>query len=232
MRICLLVLTLIFTLTASAFAQTSSDKLVFDEATIHAREGRYPEALEKFRGLLSSVKKAELAAKVHFNIGVCLYHLGQFENAVNEYQAAITADRAYQKAFYTLGIAQAALGKTSEAKAAFYEAVRLKKNDGEAWFDLGLVMLAERDEKDRKAAGEAFENALRYNSINSADAINNLGVIAALNGDLAVAEKKFKAALKMGGSAEARNNLEVCAQYKQSLNRELIAKLIPVTGRR
>ncbi len=226
MRICLLVLTLIFILTGAAFSQTSSDKLVFEKASTHAREGRYMEALEKYRGLLSSVKKAKPAAKVHFNIGVCLYHLEQFENAAAEYQAAITADRAYQKAFYTLGIAQAASGKTNEAKAAFYEAVRLKKNDGEAWFDLAMVLLAEGDEKNYEAARDAFENAAKNNSINTADAINNIGVIAALNGDLAAAEKKFKAALKMGGSAEAKSNLEVCVQYKQSLNRELIAKLI------
>ncbi|HEV7643338.1 MAG TPA: tetratricopeptide repeat protein [Pyrinomonadaceae bacterium] len=226
MRVFLFISVLIFTLTGSAFSQTSSDKFVFDEATTYAREGLYAEALEKYRGLLPSVKKAELAAKIHFNIGVCLYHLGQFENAVSEYQAAIAADGAYQKAFYTLGIAQAALGKTNEAKAAFYEAVRLKKNDGEAWFDLGMVLLAESDEKDHEAASEAFENAVKNNSINSVDAINNIGVIAALNGDLAAAEKKFKAALKMGDSAEAKNNLEVCAQYKQSLNRELIARLI------
>ena len=113
MRICLLVLTLIFILTGPAFSQTSSDKLVFDEATIHAREGRYPEALEKYRGLLPSVKKAESAAKVHFNIGICFYHLGQFENAAADYREAISTDRAYQKAFYTLGIVQAALGKTN-----------------------------------------------------------------------------------------------------------------------
>ena len=75
-----------------------------------------------------------------------------------------------------------------------------------------------------------LRNADENNLINTADAINNIGVIAALNGDLAAAEKKFKAALKMGGSAEAKSNLEVCAQYKQSLNRELIAKLI-LSGR-
>jgi tetratricopeptide (TPR) repeat protein len=223
MRVFLFVL--ILTFTGSAFSQISSGKRVFDAAAIDAREGRYSAALEKYRGLLPSVEKPALAAKIHFNTGVCFYHLGQMENAVAEYQAAIAADPAYQQAFYTLGVAQAALGKNREAKAAFYEAVRLKKNDGEAWFDLGLALLAEQDEKDYDAAREGFENAVKNNSINSVDAVNNIGVIAALQGDLAAAEKKFKAALKMGASIEAASNLKICAQYKQSLERELIASL-------
>ena len=228
MRICWLIFILIFTFTGFAFSQTSSDKLIFNEAAIDAGDGRYREALEKYRRLLPAAEMAEKpgpAAKVHFNIGVCLYHLGQFENAAAEYQTAISSDRTYQKAFYALGRAQAALGKTNEAKAAFYEAVRLKKNDGEAWFDLGLILLTEGEEKDLEAAHDAFENALKNNSISSIDAINNTGVIAALKGDLAAAEKKFKTALKMGASTEAKNNLEVCARYKQSLNGELIARL-------
>ena len=230
MRVLLFVFIFVLISAGSGFSQTVPTRDAFQKAALLAKEGRYAEALEKYLSVpVSSIaeESKDTAARVHFNIGVCFYHLDQPEKAVARYRKALElTGGTYQKAFYTLGMAQAALGNTAEAKAAFYQAVKLDKNDGEAWFDLAMVLLAQKDEKDYDAATRAFENAVKNGSINSADAINNLGVIAALQGDLAAAEKKFREALAMAASPEAANNLKICALLTQGSNRELVAGLI------
>lgn len=221
-----LIFAFILSITGSAAAQTPSWQTVFEAAGRSAQAGQYAEALEKYQDVLEFRTAPGLTAKIHFNIGVCLYQLGRPESAVAHYRQAIEVSGGkYQKAFYALGMAQTALGDKAKARAAFYEAVRLDKTDGEAWFDLGLILLAEKDEKYYDAAREAFENAAENKSVSSADAINNAGVIAALKGDLATAEKKFKLAAKAGSSAEAANNLKICDGYRRNANREQVAAL-------
>jgi len=121
-------------------------------------------------------------------------------------------------------MAQSELKNWREAEVAFREAVKLKENDGEAWFDLGLVLL---EEKDFDTAEKAFRNAIKYKSIGSADAHNNLGVIYALKDDFPSAENEFKTALMVsnGKSIEARNNLEFCKLFKLNSNQNLLSSL-------
>ncbi len=221
-----LIFAFILSITGSVAAQTSSWQATFEAAGRSAQAGRYAEALEKYRRVLEFRTEPGLAAKTHYNIGVCLYQLGRPEKAVAEYRRAIESSGGkYQKAFYAIGMAQAALGDKAKARAAFYEAVRLDKTDGEAWFDLGMVLLAERDEKYYDAAREAFENAAANKSVSSADALNNAGVIAALKGDLITAEKKFRSAAEAGNSVEAVNNLKICDRYRRNAGSEQVAAL-------
>ena len=219
----LLVFALILMTVISVPAQTS-----FDTAAQNAKEGQYEKALENYRHVLDSQPGKQLSVKAHFNIGVCLYHLNRPQKAVEEYQKAIELSGGkYQKAFYALGMAQVALGDKNKAVAAFYEAVRLDKNDGEAWFDLAMVLLASSAEKDYDSAVAAFENAAKNGSVSTADAVNNIGVIAAIKGDVITAENNFKKALMLskGNSLEAANNLNICAKLKQYSYKELAAKL-------
>jgi tetratricopeptide (TPR) repeat protein len=222
-------------------AQTPGSN-TFEAANVDARAGRYTEALEKYRAVLrdaltdplTGVLTAEtdtatraMLARVHFNIGVCLYQTGRPQEAVAEYEkAAELSGGKYQKVFYAMGMAEVALGRAKEAKAAFYRALELNKNDGEAWFDLGLVLLAQEDEKYYDDAVKAFESAVKNGSVNTVDAINNIGVIAALKGDLVTAEKKFQEALQKGASAEAAGNLKICARFTRGADSKLIAGLI------
>ena len=190
-----------------------------------AKKGNYEKALENFHAVLNSRPELKLSAQMHYNIGVCLYHLNQPEKAVDEYQAAIKLGGGkYQKYFYALGMAEAVLGENAKAKAAFSEVVKLNKNDGEAWFDLAMVLLAE---KDYDSAIVAFENAVENNSISTVDAINNIGVIAAIKGDVNTAEINFKKALilSQGNSREAEDNLKICAKFKRQNYKELVAQL-------
>ena len=221
------ILFLIFVFTFSAFAQTPFIKQTFEAATDAARKQQYESAIEKYRATILYAETERLndtfLAKIHFNIGVCFYHLKRTSEAVTEFTEAIKLSRReYQKAFYALGMAQKDLKNWREAASALRDALKIDKTDGEAWFDLGLVYLKEED---YPAAAKAFENSIKHRSVNSADAHNNLGVIAALGNDWNSAEKEFETAL-INNSAEASGNLRFCKYYKQNFSgKDLLAKL-------
>ena len=213
----------------NSWAQTTTAAAgrVFDEGTRAARAGEYEKALENYRNAMflseSEKTSSEFLARIRFNAGVCLYHLKRTGEAVEEFTKAIELGRGnYQKAFYALGMAHSELKNWKSAEMAFRAAVRLEKEDGEAWFDLALVLL---EVKDFEAARAGFQNAIKYKSLATADAHNNIGVILALKGDMTSAENEFETALRKSGgkSLEAGNNLQFCRLYKQSLSQNLRA---------
>lgn len=224
------VLLFIFVLSVSAFAQTPFVKQTYEAAGAAAREKRYEQAVERYRATIlraeSELLSEQLLAQIHFNLGVCFYHLKRTDESVAEFAEAIRlSKREYRKAFYALGMAQKDLKNWHEAAAALRDALAIDKTDGEAWFDLALIYL-EQEKFD--LAEKAFANAVKYKSVNAADAHNNLGVIAALRNDWVSAEKKFETALldSNGRSIEAGKNLRFCKFYKQNVkNKEWLAKL-------
>lgn len=223
------VLLFVFILSLSVFAQSSVVQ-TFESANDLAKKGNYERAIEKYRTakILAESERLNDAffAKIHFNLGVCLYQLQRLNESVAEFtQAVKLSGGAYQKAFYALGMTQKDSRNWREAETAFLNALKIENANGEAWFDLALVYL---ESKNFAAAQTAFENSIKYESVNSADAMNNLGVIAALNGDWNSAETKFKTALlkSNGASVEAKGNLRFCKFYKQQTkNKDWLAKL-------
>jgi Flp pilus assembly protein TadD len=219
---------LIFTI--SAGAQTPALKKSFDEGVEKARQGEFEKASEKFRRVLfaAEIEKTpdEFLARVHFNLGVCFYRLNLAEKAVGEFTEAIKLSRReYNQVFYALGMAESDLKNYDKAEAAFRNALKLNKTDGEAWFDLGLVYLQKTD---FEKAENAFENSIKFKSVAASDAHNNLGVIFALRHEFDKAENQFETALKISvnRSNTARNNLQFCRFYRQkNQSKDLMAKL-------
>lgn len=228
MRLFLIILSLVFLIHSNVFAQAEIARQRFEQGLTNAADGRYEQALSDFQNALEKYKFAseqsdEFAAKINYNIGVCLYRSGRAGKAVAHLEAAIKlAKRKYPKALHALGVVEGELGNREAAKNAFTRAVRLDRRDGESWFDLAMISL---QEKDFPRATESFQNAIRYGSVDAATARNNLGVIAAMNDDWREAEKQFETALSMSGGKlpEAKRNLELC----RSLNfkPDSIAKL-------
>ena len=228
MRVFLLSLLLIFVVNLDAFAQAEIAHQRFEQGLTNAKQGRFEKALKDFQNALekykfSSESSDEFAAKINYNIGVCLYRSGRAGDAVAFLESAIKlAKNKYGQAFYALGIAWSELGNREAGRLALTSALSLDKRDGESWFDLAMVYL---EENDLANAVVGFQKAIRYKSIDAATAHNNLGVISAMGGDWLEAEKQFKTALAMSGGKlpEAARNLELCRS--QNFDREMVAKL-------
>ena len=213
----------------SVSAQSFTTQRMFEKAVGMANEGKFETALSMFKDSLALAKiddaDAAFQAKVHFNIGVCHYRLKESEKAVAEFEEAVKlAGRDYEKAFYALGMAQAELKNWGKAEEAFRGAIGLNKRNGEAWFDLAFVYLAQ---KNYESARAAFQKSVEFKSIAAPVGHNNLGVILAIGGDLTGAVKEFEAALKKsdGKFTVAERNLQFCKSLGQNFNRDLVANL-------
>ncbi len=212
MRTLLFVFTLIFAV--NAMAQSPMLSRSFNEGTTFAKAGEFEKAGKSYRTALMIALDEEMpmhyVAKVHFNLGVCNYRLGSGAEAVAELNKAIKLFRGkYPRAYYALGMAESERKNWPNARRAFLEALKLNDADGEAWFDLAVVYLAEQDFENARLA---FHHSIENKSIDSALGHNNIGVIMAMKSDFEVAEKEFETALTGSGGrlVEARKNLELC----------------------
>lgn len=224
MRTLLFVFTLMFA--GSITAQSPLASRSFGEATKFANAGEFEKALKGYRVALMAAdgETGEFAVKLHYNLGVCHYQLGRLKMAAAEFTTAIKlAKGSHQRAFYALGMAESALENWFAARKAFLKALEINPADGEAWFDLAFVYLAERDYDN---VAKAFRQAIENKSVDSALGHNNIGVILAMKNDLTAAEKEFQAALLRSGGrlVEARKNLEYC-RARRAGRTELIGKV-------
>ena len=209
-----------------AAAQTSIVRQNYESGVKSAHDGEFKTALVQFQTSLDAAERGQtddfFRAKIHFNIGVCLYQLKNQASAVPQFERAIALDSDYEKAFYALGMAQFELKNWRESENAFRGAIRLNEKNGENWFDLAFVYLAQND---LDSAKTAFQKSIRLKSVASAFAHNNLGVIFALQGDPKTAVKEFETALdKTGGKLTiAADNLRFCKTPRR--NHQTIAAL-------
>jgi tetratricopeptide (TPR) repeat protein len=210
-------------ISAQTFAQQR-----FEKGMIAASDGKYAAALADFKMSLAFLADEksdnEFRARIHYNIGVCFYQLKEQTKAVAEFERAVKLNPNHEKSFYSLGMAQFELKNWKESEAAFRGALRVNNRNGETWFDLAFVYLAQ---KDYDTARAAFQKAVKYKSVDSAIAHNNLGVILVMNGDVKAAIREFETALRQssGGFAVAERNLQFCKSLGQNTGRELLAKL-------
>lgn len=228
-RIFLSIFVILTALGLSASAQSPGARQTFEKGIDLANEESFAAALVAFRKSQtlseSEDADADFRARIHFNIGVCLYRLEENEKAVGEFEEAIKLARGdYEKAFYALGMAQAELKNWDKSEQAFRAALRLNKRNGEAWFDLAFVYLAKND---FDAARTAFQKSVEYKSVSAAVGHNNLGVIFALGGDINSAVREFETALRKsnGNFAVAERNLLFCKSLGKGFSRELVAQL-------
>lgn len=217
----------ILLISSSAAVQAQTAKQSFKKATQAARAGNYEQARSLYQKALETTDSNAsqiFLTRIHYNLGVCFFHSNQPAQAVKEYERAIELSNGnYVKAFRALGLAQRELTNWKAAKDALVKAVRVSgERDGDAWFDLAMVLI---EEKDFAIAADAFRQAIKNKTVAAAASHNNLGVILALDGEFPAAEKQFQIALEKsdGKFREAKNNLDFCRRLPA--NRELQAKL-------
>jgi len=195
-------------------AQSAEVAFAFEKGKELATIGKFAEAEKQYSYALSAAELkgvgADRLAILNYNIGVCFFRSGRTKDAADYFRKALKlTDDGYAKASYALGMAELANGELQIARSAFAAALKHEPKNGEWWFDLAFVYLAERDHKN---AVIAFQKSIDYKSVDSAISHNNVGVIFALDRDFEAAESEFKLALEESGGnfAEARSNLDFC----------------------
>ena len=111
--------------------------------------------------------------RVHNDLGIEYYEMGEKEKAARAYERAIELDPKPARAHNNLGVVYKNLGKIDKALGSFEKAVALDPGLAEAYNNLGVAY----DEKGKKEkAIEAYKKAIELDP-NPAEAYSNLGNI-------------------------------------------------------
>ena len=109
------------------------------EAQAHYEAGRYDEALRAYRDAL--VERPESGA-LHLNVGDALYELGDYENALQEFERAADAPDAdlAARGFYNKGNTHFQLQDYAAAVEAYKESLERSPRDTDAKANLELAL--------------------------------------------------------------------------------------------
>lgn len=78
-------------------------------------------------------------ASAHFNLGYTYEKRGQLENAVASFREATRLNAKFDRAWYGMGMVNAALGKHEDAAQALHQAATLQPMNPHAWYQLGMA---------------------------------------------------------------------------------------------
>jgi tetratricopeptide (TPR) repeat protein len=76
-----------------------------------------------------------------YDLGVMLFNLGHYEEAISRYDRAVTIEPENEDAWYNRGVALAALGHYEKAIMSYDHAIAIKPEDKEAWNNRGVAFL-------------------------------------------------------------------------------------------
>lgn len=130
-------------------------------------------------------------ARAHNNLGNALIHVGRLDEAVEQYEAAVSVQPDYADGQSNLGYALVKIGRPNEALPHAEIAVKVKPASADAWLNYALALTATH--RDREAI-PALEKAIGY-SPDSAAARYDLGNVYYRLGEYAQAAATYEAAL-------------------------------------
>ncbi len=166
--------------------------------------GRNPDWKSEHTLWEDAVQKSPDAPIAHYNFGLILYGEGDFERAIEHYQAALRL-KPSPRVYNDLGLAYGSVGLSESAIETFESAIQLNPEFAEAHNNLGVAYIG----KGMYArAIEHLRIAVRIKPGYSA-AFNNLGLSFQRMGDTEEALKNYRIAVQLDpASTTARNNLE------------------------
>ena len=81
---------------------------LFSGAAEQIRAGQFDTALERYKTALSLAENKyadkDYRARLHYNVGVCYFHLDKFDLAADHFKHAILLKTDYSLAYYALGM--------------------------------------------------------------------------------------------------------------------------------
>ena len=176
---------------------------------IHARDGRYEEAVRQFRKALAIRPDYERART---NLAFTLVQSGDYGEAEKECRALLEKDPAHAMAFNTLGLIRKQRGDPEGAIRYFRQALSSNARLWQAHFNLGLIY-RERGEID--PAVKHFEEVMEIDPEN-VKALNNAASLYAMSGRYDDAGAAWERCIRLSpGSATYRENLERLKKLRQ-----------------
>jgi len=167
------------------------------------RTGDYAGAVRSYqRGLAVQPENAELLN----SLGFALFQQGKSQEAVAALEKAVAADPKHKKAHNNLALAAIDLGEVELAEAHYRESLAIEPQAA-IYNDLGFVL--ERQGLTEEAALQ-YRKSLELDAT-SASAHHNLAASLVRTGDLAEAERHFRAALAQKPSAQSYTGLALVA---------------------
>ncbi len=177
-----------------------------------AEEGRYPEAIARFR---DAIRLLPGYPEAQYNLGAALWLRGELDEAIEQLRPALRANPNNAHGHYALGSALQSKGKLAEAETCFRQTLKLRPSHVAAHNDLGSVLLANGKVDE---AIEQFRQALQIDP-QYADAHSNLGTVLAREGKLDESISRFRLALAAKPNhAEARHNLGQALELQGKLD--------------
>lgn len=162
--------------------------------------------------------------KLRNNLGHALMAKGKAAEAVPHFEESLKAAPTYLRARLNLGMAYSLSGRREDAARTLDEAIRQQPDSGEAHMLLGMVR---SDQGKGDEAQRLFETALRYpmRDDQTAHTHADLGAILARKGQVAEAEKHFRAAIGLQPSLIPAHRNLVAALVEQNRIEEAIQHL-------
>jgi len=137
-------------------------------------------------------------AKIHTELGVRYYEIGQLGVALEELNTATSADSSYAPAYNALGLVYMELHEDDQAEKNFRKAIKLDPSSSEAKNNYGLFLCQ------RGRANEGIRqllDALKNPLYTTPDvAYKNAGLCSRKAGDITSAETYFARAVKLNPS--------------------------------
>lgn len=187
----------------------NSDAATYNERGLAAyQENQYRNALQQFR---LAMEHDANEGEYPNNAGMSLLQLRRPDDAIPLFQKAIelNADRPLYR--FNLGIALLETNQPRLAREQFLSVAETETENGEVWFRLGLANFSLQNYE------EALQNFDRASSlVNDPEILNNAGMAAMENGQLEIAEDRFRKAVNMDNEhGRAHYNLGVLFHQKR-----------------
>jgi predicted TPR repeat methyltransferase len=163
---------------------------MYENAVSLHQQGDLKQAVRLYSHIVSCMP--DIAA-VHYNLGLALFELEQFEDAVTACLRAAELSPDDPDIFYNLGLACKKTGMHDKAEQAYLTALALAPGDPDVLYNLGCCYL---DAGAVEHAGRTFEDLVSLKE-NHVSALNNLAYINHLLGDYARAKELYGQVIKL-----------------------------------